>query len=520
MKTESKIALIYVLGFIACGGTALALGEDTMIVGALLGALAALACGIGWAYHHYLLRPMDRLDNWATKVATGDFGEAAPEMGGSAGRFAEHLKDVVDQLKHNKGYLQGVLNGLPIPCATVDTDQNITFLNRECLQMMSLDRDPAEYHGRNLSQVFYKDDRDALIKKCMTTGEKWHNVEATFRADDGRDVPVLANLCPLTDLDGKIVGGMCLYLDMTEMRERERQITEQNECLGTAAFEARDISDRLAAAAEQLSRAVASAQEGAAEQRERTSETATAMEEMNATVGEVAQHANAAAESADTAQQQAQSGSGIVAEVVSAIHEVQSNADTLKESMVVLGTQAEDIGKVLVVIEDIADQTNLLALNAAIEAARAGEAGRGFAVVADEVRKLAEKTMQATKEVGEAIVAIQDGAKQNVGATEKAAQSVLRSTELATDSGQALERIVTECEQTADRVRSIATAAEQQSAASEQINRATLEVSEIAGKVDEAMEHSAYSVQELSELASSLVGLINQMKTEESAGKK
>ncbi|WP_462324954.1 methyl-accepting chemotaxis protein [Desulfoplanes sp.] len=456
--------------------------------------------------------PAQRLLQWGNKIARGDLDALHGLDAGAVCGLAGTVDAIVTELRHQKGYLQGVLRGLPIPCATVDTEQHITFLNRECLTMMALDQDPREYYGRRISQIFYKDDRDAVIKTCMETGRKRNNIDAVFKAHDGRDVPVLINMCPLRDLDGKIVGGMCLYLDMTEMRTREAQVREKSEQVSETALKAHEIFERLTGATEELSQAVSSARKGSVEQRDRTTETATAMEEMNATVGEVAAHAHAAAESADTAKEEARKGSTTVSEVVASINEVQSNAQTLKTSMVGLGGQAENIGKVLDVIEDIADQTNLLALNAAIEAARAGDAGRGFAVVADEVRKLAEKTMQATKEVGTAILAIQSSANNNVSATEKAVESVAQSTERASESGSALERIVLECEQTASQVQSIATAAEEQSAASEQINRSTLEVSEIAENVDTTMEHASRSLQELTDLASSLRGLIDSMQ--------
>ena len=158
-----------------------------------------------------------------------------------------------------------------------------------------------------------------------------------------------------------------------------------------------------------------------------------------------------------------------------------------------------------------ADQTNLLALNAAIEAARAGEAGRGFAVVADEVRKLAEKTMSATGEVGNVITKIQSMTKENVAATERAVQSVSKSTELANDSGRALSEIVSGVEMAADQVRAIATAAEEQSATSEEINRATDEINQIATESSQVMDEASKAIQEVAAMASRLNNVIEGM---------
>jgi Methyl-accepting chemotaxis protein len=144
------------------------------------------------------------------------------------------------------------------------------------------------------------------------------------------------------------------------------------------------------------------------------------------------------------------------------------------------------------VISDIADQTNLLALNAAIEAARAGEAGRGFAVVADEVRKLAEKTLASTQDVGNAIAAIQDSTAKSVGDMDKAVGQVELATDFANQSGKALEEIVSTVEATADQVNAIAEASGQQSAASEEINHSIDNVTQVARQTADAMFVSAF----------------------------
>jgi methyl-accepting chemotaxis protein len=264
-----------------------------------------------------------------------------------------------------------------------------------------------------------------------------------------------------------------------------------------AAQRLQDIVERVSAASEELSAQIEQSSHGTDEQTRQVAETATAMEEMNSTMLEVAKNASQAAESSDSARQKALSGSGKVLEVVTAIGAVQGKAGGLKDKMAELGKQAEGIGQILNVISDIADQTNLLALNAAIEAARAGDAGRGFAVVADEVRKLAEKTMQATQEVGRAIAGIQEGTRLSVASVEEAVAAIGTATGLANASGEALQGIVSLIETSADQVRSIATASEQQSAASEEVNRSIQEISRVSAETAQVMTQSAQAVGDL-----------------------
>ncbi len=483
------------------------------IVGGLICVFGILGVGLTLMLMRSVFNPLDRMCKYVEKNLDGKYAQAEEElMGVQLDGVTCQVHELVGKYKDELGFSKSFLEGLPVPVCIVDPDQNIEFLNRVCLNMIGSNEDPESYYGRKISQIFYKDDRKSKIADCMDSDTSAMNLEAVFIHNDGSDINVLANLFPLHDVEGKVIGGTCLYLVTTELKRREAEITSQNDRIATAARGANVISDDLAAGATQLAELVARAREGACTQNERTGETATAMEEMNATVLEVARHAQEAAEDADTAKSRAEDGSQIVTEVVSAIDEVASHANELKSSMEELDHRADGIGKVLSVIEDIADQTNLLALNAAIEAARAGEAGRGFAVVADEVRKLAEKTMDATKEVNTSILGIQDGARKNVKATSIAVESVAKSTELASQSGDALASIVEVADATADQIRSIATAAEQQSSASDEINQATMDVSSVCGETELIMADAMEAIEQLAKLADELSNIIKDMQ--------
>ena len=272
--------------------------------------------------------------------------------------------------------------------------------------------------------------------------------------------------------------------------------------------------ERLSSASEEIAGQAENIGRATEIQKGRITETATAMEQMNATVLEVAKNASQAAEGADTAKNRASTGNQVVNRSITSMDELLTLSTHLKENMDVLGKQAEAIGQVMNVINDIADQTNLLALNAAIEAARAGDAGRGFAVVADEVRKLAEKTMTATKEVGETIRGIQSVASQNIQGMEDANRAIAESTDLVRQSGQALDEIVRMSENTALQVSSIATAAEEQSAASEEINEAVDQINSIATETADSMQQTTIAIHELAEQAENLRSLVADLKRE------
>ena len=250
-------------------------------------------------------------------------------------------------------------------------------------------------------------------------------------------------------------------------------------------------------ACESVGRIIAKADDSSRLTSQRMSETMTAMEQMNAAVLNIAKNAGDAASHSATMRDKASEGQDIVNEVVTAINAVQEKSLRLRADMEHLHNEAQNITQVMTVISDIADQTNLLALNAAIEAARAGEAGRGFAVVADEVRKLAEKTMAATTEVDTTMGSIQRDAVTNMKNVDEAVSGINHVTELAHASGEHLADIVNLSTEAADMVRLIAAASEEQSATSSQINAAVEDVNNISQELVNDMAQATESTQAL-----------------------
>ena len=293
---------------------------------------------------------------------------------------------------------------------------------------------------------------------------------------------------------------------MGEAENARKAAQEKTEAMGTVARSLREVAETVSSVTRGLSSLVEQSRAGAEAQARRISDTVAAMTEMSATVAEVSRNASNTATTSDAAKAEAESGEKVVSRVSTRVGSLQEEAGVLKDSMHKLGEQAEDISQIMNIISDIADQTNLLALNAAIEAARAGEAGRGFAVVADEVRKLAEKTMTATKDVGTAVGSIQSGAEASIGMVERTVSGILEVTNLSGKSGEALRSIVSIVEKSSDQVRVIATAAEQQSAAANEVSGAIEEVSGVSIRNAQAMMEAAKAV-------SDLVGQIHVLNT-------
>ena len=279
-----------------------------------------------------------------------------------------------------------------------------------------------------------------------------------------------------------------------------------------AAEHVEQVVERLSAAAQDLSGQLAAASKGAEQQCEQVISCVTAMDEMNSAVLEVARSASLASESSASTKDRAERGSSVVNDCIGAIGLVSNEVETLRKLMDSLGKEAESIGQVITVINDIADQTNLLALNAAIEAARAGEAGRGFAVVADEVRKLAEKTVTATKEVADAICSIQGGTHKSIESVVRTGENIASAVELVNKSGEVLSGIVEESVTSAGQVHGIATAAEEQSATSVEISRSINTINSSVEASAESMRHSVSAVGKVTSQVHELQELVIQLR--------
>jgi methyl-accepting chemotaxis protein len=273
-----------------------------------------------------------------------------------------------------------------------------------------------------------------------------------------------------------------------------------------------EMSDQLSTEAGKLSDTTGQTSRGTEDQRREIDQVVAAVTQMNSTVHEVSNNVASAARDAEQADQQAVNGRNIVEQTMASIENLAGDIERAAEVITQLRQESQNIGAVLEVIGGIAEQTNLLALNAAIEAARAGEQGRGFAVVADEVRTLASRTQASTQEIQEMIERLQTGSKEAVKAMDKGRQQASTSVESATSARDSLQEITSSVTEIRDMTQQIAAASEQQNIVTEEINSSVVNISQVASQTSDGAREIATSSSHLANLSEELNDLIKQFK--------
>ncbi len=475
------------------------------IIWASIVLLLMLALSIAVAYR--FTSPIKKIARYAVKVSNNEQDASLHiQSQDEFGLLAQSLTGMVQKLKDQTHWYTSVLNALPINVSVTDMDKNWLFVNSSGL----------EGSGKKLE--------DILGLPCHTRGGNLCNTPdcgiTRLEKGQGDAINVMPSgkvmqmrLSYLLDSKGQKIGHVEVGLDISE-QERIRQEAEVNtENVRRALVEQiENVVLALDGAAQQLFASITSAEENARNTASHMVDVTCAIEEMESTIQDVARGASQAALGATDTQSQAQEGHDVMSLIVNDILGVQTASNNLKVDMEKLSEHAHGIGAILNIIRDIADQTNLLALNAAIEAARAGEAGRGFAVVADEVRKLAEKSMDATKEVESAILVIQERTAESGKTMETTSGAVTKATAEVHKAGETLSDIVHLSRTAATEISAIATASEQQAATTSAISRTVSDSNALAQNLANSMEDTAQIVREVSSQAAHLRNILQSMK--------
>ncbi|MBQ7585525.1 MAG: PAS domain-containing methyl-accepting chemotaxis protein, partial [Desulfovibrionaceae bacterium] len=445
MQISVALLLVFCITFIT-GSVVLAVAAAMNMLYIGIG-LCLLVGIIGCVVFLKLSSPIEKIQNYVLSLTTEkpdlNFN---PKSCGLLENLGSNLENLYKSELSKILWYESILNSIPLAIAVTDMDMKWTFCNTASLKSMNK-KSNAEILGVHCSA---KKGNICNTPNCGIEQLRKGNKKVINKMPNGNVTEITLDY--IYDKNGKAIGHVEIGQDITEQHrlklaeeaDKKRRIETEEKL--------QIVISGLGDSVKDLYRIIDKSTAGANNQADRLTETATAMNEMTATVGEVASNASDAAQLSINTRHKAEEGAKIVADAVSSITQVGEQSTKLKTVMEELLEHSKSIDAIMRVISDIADQTNLLALNAAIEAARAGEAGRGFAVVADEVRKLAEKTMASTADVGKAIRGIQASANMSAEQVDATVQLTEKATEYANQSGVALQEIVQLVDTTADQV--------------------------------------------------------------------
>ncbi len=462
-----------------------------------------------------ICRSLTLLSRAADRVGGGVYEHVEIDRGDEIGRLAKSFNTATAIIKEKFGVSEGIMRGMTLAFATCDTNGRLTFVNQKMLDLWGREGTPQDFVGMTAGEFFYNDPgHPTLFGRVLEEIHPLLGYAAAQSNGRGEKKYMMMDFSPLHDLDGKLIGAFSLHSDLTEIHEQREHVAQLNDRIYFSANKAQEISTTQSQAFEQLFQQLEGTGKTARTQEQEAAQASQSMQAMAQSMRLAAERTHLSREKSQQAQKEAEEGYAVVRRTIACIDKVDEQTARVAESMKSLDRQANDIGNVLGLIKDVADQTNLLALNAAIEAARAGEAGKGFAVVADEVRKLAEKTMHATDEVSGSIAGIQNGVRESAKATTEAVSLARQATELADSSGERLNNIQTVVGEAVTDIESVARVTTEQADACAEVLKQMEDFARQARDATRTMEESTDHASRLRRLSDELRQMIDGMRSE------